>query len=153
MRRGLWATAAAATLLSAVVLLPSAYGASTLTNPGFEANGGAAVPSGWSESGNVSASYSEAGGRSGGYRLAHWSSSAYQVTTYQTLDGLSSGSYTARAWVRSGGGQRSTDLALRDCGGAEARANLPGLRAFERWYSPAAAVAMRIRSKRPTSWV
>lgn len=105
-----------------------AAAASTLTNGGFEANGGTQTPSGWSEwsgTGQASASYTEAGGRSGSYRLSHWASGAYQVETYQYLNGLANGSYTARAWVRSGGGQVAAYLALRNCGGNEQRANIP----------------------------
>ncbi|MEO3817998.1 arabinogalactan endo-1,4-beta-galactosidase [Plantactinospora sp. B24E8] len=105
-----------------------ASAATTITNPGFESSGGTQSPTGWSESsgtGQQSASFTEAGGRSGNYRLSHWASSAYQVETYQQLTGLSAGSYTFRAWVRSGGGQVATYLVLRGCGGAEQRASIP----------------------------
>jgi arabinogalactan endo-1,4-beta-galactosidase len=106
-----------------VVPVPG-YAASTVTNPGFESGTGQ-TPTGWSESGTASASYAEAGGRSGARRLAHWAQGSYQTETFQTIDGLPNGAYTARAWVRSGGGQRATYLALRGCGSAEQRANLP----------------------------
>ena len=43
----------------------------------------------------------------------------------QTLTGLSGGWFTARAWVRSSGGQNAACLTLRDCGGAEKRVALP----------------------------
>ncbi|MBC7270675.1 MAG: arabinogalactan endo-1,4-beta-galactosidase, partial [Streptomyces sp.] len=112
----------------ALATLPaqSAQAASTLTNGGFEADGaGAAVPGGWSEYGSTAASYTEAGGRSGGYRLSHWSSSAYKVETYQYLSGLANGSYKLTAWVRSGGGQNAAYIALKNCGGAEQRTDLP----------------------------
>jgi arabinogalactan endo-1,4-beta-galactosidase len=116
------------TLLAAVgtaaIGLP-AHAASTLTNPGFEASAATQTPTGWSESGTTSASYTEAGGRSGSFRLSHWASGAYRVETYQTLTGLANGSYTARAWVRSSGGQNAIYLALRNCGGAEQRASIP----------------------------
>jgi arabinogalactan endo-1,4-beta-galactosidase len=118
-------------LLTAVLLAGTtvpASAATTLTNPGFEASGGTQTPPGWSESsasGQQSASFTEAGGRSGTYRLSHWASSAYQVETYQQLTGLATGSYTLRAWVRSGGGQVATYLALRDCGGTEQRTPIP----------------------------
>ncbi|MFE9169650.1 glycosyl hydrolase 53 family protein [Streptomyces kebangsaanensis] len=112
----------------ALTTLPAqtARAASTLTNPGFEADGtGAATPSGWSEYGDTGASYVESGGRSGGYRLTHWSSSAYKVETYQYLSGLVNGDYVLSAWVRSGGGQNAAHLALKNCGGAEQRTDLP----------------------------
>ncbi|WP_395575196.1 arabinogalactan endo-beta-1,4-galactanase [Streptomyces sp. BK79] len=105
---------------------PPAHAAGTLTNGGFEADGtGAATPSGWSESGAAGASYTEAGGRGGGNRLSHWSSSAYRVETYQRLSGLADGGHRLTAWVRSGGGQNSAHLALKNCGGAERRTSLP----------------------------
>jgi arabinogalactan endo-1,4-beta-galactosidase len=117
-----------ATLLGVGVfaaVVPTASAASTLTNPGFDANGASQSPSGWSESGTTGASKSEAGGRSGGFQLAHWASSAYTVETFQTLSPLTPGTHTLTAWTRSGGGQSAAHLALRNCGGAEARVNIP----------------------------
>jgi arabinogalactan endo-1,4-beta-galactosidase len=112
----------------ALTALPaqSAHAASTLTNGGFEADGtGTVTPSGWSEYGTTGASYTEAGGHGGSNRLSHWSSSAYKVETYQYLSGLTDGSYRLTAWVRSGGGQNAAYLALKNCGGAEQRTDLP----------------------------
>jgi arabinogalactan endo-1,4-beta-galactosidase len=112
----------------ALTALPAqtAQAASTLTNAGFEADGtGTALPGGWSESGTTAASYVEAGGHGGSYRLSHYSASAYKVETYQTLTGLTNGSYKLTAWVRSGGGQNSAYLALKNCGGTEQRTDLP----------------------------
>ncbi|MGW3663048.1 glycoside hydrolase family 53 protein [Streptomyces sp. NPDC005141] len=112
----------------ALTALPAqtAQAASTLTNAGFEADGaGAAAPSGWSEYGDTGASYVEAGGHGGSYRLSHYSASAYKVETYQYLSGLTNGNYKLTAWVRSGGGQNSAYLALKNCGGTEQRTDLP----------------------------
>ncbi|MEW2251283.1 glycosyl hydrolase 53 family protein [Streptomyces sp. NPDC006975] len=112
----------------ALTALPaqSAQAAATLTNGGFETDGtGTATPGGWSEYGDTGASYTEAGGHSGGYRLSHWSAGAYKVETYQYLSGLADGSYTLTAWVRSSGGQKAAYLALKNCGGAEQRTDLP----------------------------
>jgi arabinogalactan endo-1,4-beta-galactosidase len=108
----------------AVAMSSPASAATTLANAGFESGVGQS-PSGWSESGTASASKSEAGGHSGSAQLAHWSASAYTVTTYQTLTGLTAGQYTASAWVRSGGGQSAAYLSLSNCGGSEVRANVP----------------------------
>src|SRR5262245_52549663 len=118
------AVAVAAVLIAGGVASP-ALAATTLTNPGFDANGASQTPTGWSESGTVAAAKSEAGGRSGGFQLAHWAASAYSVQTTQTLTGLTSGTYTLTAWVRGSGGQSAAYLALRSCGGSEVRANVP----------------------------
>ncbi|GAA3845759.1 arabinogalactan endo-beta-1,4-galactanase [Streptomyces phyllanthi] len=115
----------------ALTTLPaqSATAASTLTNGGFEANGtGTATPTGWSTysaAGQNSASYTESGGHGGSYRLTHWSSSAYKVETYQYLSGLTNGNYKLTAWVRSGGGQKSAYIALKNCGSTEQRTDIP----------------------------
>ncbi|QOV33788.1 glycosyl hydrolase 53 family protein [Streptomyces ferrugineus] len=112
----------------ALTALPAqtASAADTLTNGGFESDGaGAATPAGWSEYGSTAASFSESGGRSGSHRLSHWASSAYKVETYQYLSGLTNGNYKLTAWVRSGGGQNSAYIALKNCGGAEQRTDLP----------------------------
>ncbi|MER7968932.1 glycosyl hydrolase 53 family protein [Streptomyces sp. NPDC096080] len=105
---------------------PTATAASTLTNGGFESDAtGAAVPAGWSEYGDIGDSYTESGGHSGSYRLTHYSATAYKVETYQYLSGLANGTYTLTAWVRSGGGQNAAHLALKNCGSAEQRTDLP----------------------------
>ncbi|MFI9768968.1 glycosyl hydrolase 53 family protein [Streptomyces sp. NPDC052415] len=112
----------------ALTALPAqtAQAASTLTNGGFESDGaGTATPSGWSEYGSAAASFTESGGHDGAYRLSHYATSAYQVETYQYLSGLTNGTYKLTAWVRSGGGQKSAFIALKNCGGAEQRTDLP----------------------------
>ncbi|GAB2728593.1 glycoside hydrolase family 53 protein [Streptomyces bullii] len=112
----------------ALTALPAttAQAASTLTNGGFEADGsGVATPRDWSEYGSTGASFVESGGRSGSYRLSHWASSAYKVETYQYLSGLTNGAYKLTAWVSSGGGQNAAYIALKNCGGAEQRTDLP----------------------------
>ncbi|KPI20428.1 Arabinogalactan endo-1,4-beta-galactosidase [Actinobacteria bacterium OK074] len=112
----------------ALIALPAqtASAASTLTNAGFESDGAAvAAPTGWSEYGDTGAAYTEAGGHSGSYRLTQYSASAYKVETYQYLSGLTNGNYTLTAWVRSGGGQNSAYISLKNCGSSEQRTDLP----------------------------
>lgn len=123
--KALLAAAALAAVAALAAPASPAAAASTVTNPGFESNGASQTPTGWSESGTVAASKSEAGGRSGSYRGTHWFASAYTVETHQTLTGLSTGSYTLSAWVRSGGGQSAAYLAMKNCGGAQAQVNIP----------------------------
>ncbi|MEU4835462.1 arabinogalactan endo-1,4-beta-galactosidase [Streptosporangium sp. NPDC023615] len=110
---------------AAALLVPlPAQAASTITNGGFETGGAVAAPSGWSTTGTAAADFSEAGGRTGSLRLSHWSANAYTVETHQTLTGLTSGTYTLRAWVRAGAMSQSW-IALRNCGAAEKRTYLP----------------------------
>ncbi|MET9513615.1 arabinogalactan endo-1,4-beta-galactosidase [Streptomyces sp. NPDC002994] len=116
-------------LMLAALPMTSAQAATAPVNTGFESDGtGTATPTGWSTysaAGQSSASFTEAGGHSGSYRLSHWSASAYKVETYQALTGLTDGSYTLSARVRSGGAQNATYIALRNCGGTEQRTDLP----------------------------
>ncbi|GAA2956008.1 arabinogalactan endo-beta-1,4-galactanase [Kitasatospora cinereorecta] len=115
--------AALSGLLFAALPAQAAHAAATPADPGFESGG-----TGWSTysaAGQDAASFTEAGGRTGSTRLSHWSASAYKVETYQYLTGLTDGAYTLSAWVRSGGGQNSAYIALRNCGGAEQRTDLP----------------------------
>ncbi|MFD9781695.1 arabinogalactan endo-beta-1,4-galactanase [[Kitasatospora] papulosa] len=117
------AVAALSGLVFAALPAQAAYAATTPVNTGFES--GAAGWSTYSAGGQNAASFTEAGGHGGSTRLSHWSASAYKVETYQYLSGLTDGTYTLSAWVRSGGGQRSAYLALRNCGSAEQRTDLP----------------------------
>ncbi|MGP3636194.1 arabinogalactan endo-1,4-beta-galactosidase, partial [Streptomyces sp. 24-1644] len=117
------AAAALGGLLFAALPAQTAHAATTPANPGFES--GATGWSTYSAGGQNTASFTEAGGHSGSARLSHWSSSAYKVETYQHLSGLTDGTYTLSAWVRSSGGQNAAYLALRNCGSAEQRTDLP----------------------------
>ncbi|WP_329164425.1 arabinogalactan endo-1,4-beta-galactosidase [Streptomyces sp. NBC_01717] len=114
---------ALAGLLFAALPAQAAHAANTPADTGFESGG-----TGWSAysaGGQTAASFTEAGGHSGSNRLTHWSASAYKVETYQYLSGLADGTYTLSAWVRSSGGQNSAYIALRNCGSAEQRTDLP----------------------------
>lgn len=125
--RGSRRAAAALTALGGLMLagLPAqaAHAAATVTNPGFES--GATGWTAYSAGGQTAASFTEAGGHAGSTRLSHWSAAAYKVETYQYLSGLTDGTYTLSAWVRSSGGQNSAYIALRNCGSAEQRTDLP----------------------------
>ncbi|MGF1340161.1 glycosyl hydrolase 53 family protein [Streptomyces flavovirens] len=122
-RRAAGAVAALTGLLLAALPAQAAHAATTPANPGFES--GATGWSTYSATGQDAASFTEAGGHGGSTRLSHWSASAYKVETYQHLTGLADGTYTLSAWVRSGGGQNAAYIALRDCGSAEQRTDLP----------------------------
>ncbi|GAC1593727.1 MAG: glycosyl hydrolase 53 family protein [Hymenobacter sp.] len=105
-----------------------------VTNPGFEADGKATqTPTGWTTYANTTlnpstaynADYTETGGQSGTYRLTHYLATAYQVSTYQVKTGLTTGSYTLKAWVRNGGGQKACQLYAKNFGGPELDYILP----------------------------
>ncbi|WP_392669540.1 arabinogalactan endo-beta-1,4-galactanase [Streptomyces sp. LN785] len=114
---------ALAGLLFAALPAQAAHAATTPANTGFES--GSTGWSAYSADGRTDASFTEAGGHGGSNRLTHWSASAYKVETYQYLSGLTDGTYTLSAWVRSSGGQNSAYIALRNCGSAEQRTDLP----------------------------
>src|SRR5512141_478040 len=103
-----------------------AQAASTVTNPGFEAdNDHTLTPTSWTITGTAGTSYTEWGGHTGDWRLSNWSADPYVVETSQTLDGLTRGWYTLRAWVKSSGGQNEAYIALKNCGLVDARTYLP----------------------------
>jgi len=121
-------------ILIGIVLIVAIWGASIvfaqqslLVNPDFELDGaGVPDPSGWNSTGDTGADFTEWGGLSGdGYRLTHWASSAYTVETWQTVTGLTDDRYTLRAWVKSGGEQNETYIALKNCGSPEQQVNIP----------------------------
>ena len=99
--------------------------ANYLTNPGFEtgnltgwtvwvgANGGAAF------TGNGSGE-----AHTGSWGLDNWSTSHYQVTTYQTVT-VPNGSHTVSAWVKCSGGQTNCRMETSGYGGNIVYTNLP----------------------------
>jgi beta-galactosidase len=132
MRRALLALGACALAVGLAVAPGGAARASaTVVNPGFSENGATTTPTGWTTSSaddTASASYSEAtaeGYDGDAYQLTHWSSSAFEVDTYQTLTGLSSGDYTLGVWTRSNGGDTSNYISLTGCGGSGTPTNVP----------------------------
>lgn len=95
------------------------------SNPGFEQGAtGTAAPAGWTSRGATNADFTEAGGHSGGFRLSHWSSTDYSVDTEQTLNGLRTGWYTLRGWVKRSPGENNSYLELA-CGRRSERVYLP----------------------------
>jgi arabinogalactan endo-1,4-beta-galactosidase len=118
--------------VGAVTAAASPPPAPAVVNPGFNADGQAtATPAGWTTSspdGTASASYTEwtAEGYNGDpYQLTHWSTSAYDVDTHQTLTGLARGFYTLGVWTRSSGGDVADYIALTGCGGRSTPTTVP----------------------------
>jgi hypothetical protein len=93
-------------------------GQNLLTNPGFESGF-----TGWtvtSPNGTTAAHHIEnnaGNSHTGTHNLATWSTGAAQAYTSQTRTGLMNGTYTARAWVKSGGGQTTAQLEAKNYGG------------------------------------
>jgi len=56
------------------------------------------------------------GAHSGLYHATHYRPEAYEVYTYQTVTGLSNGTYTLRVWTKSTGGQNTVQLQAKNYG-------------------------------------
>jgi hypothetical protein len=117
-------TSAAASLLvtAPVATGPTAFNTNLVVNPSFELDGASVgAPTGWqTQTGtgtNDNADYTEAygGAHLGAYHATHYRPTSYEVYTYQTISGLTNGTYRLRAWVKSGGSQ--AQVRARNYGG------------------------------------
>lgn len=102
-------------------------GFSYVKNPGFEVDTtGVTSPAGWATGGsNPDANYTEVTAHTGSFRLTHYKSSAYNVSTSQVITGLTNGTYTFQAWVRSAQTMVSNYLFAKDFGGTQINQNIP----------------------------
>jgi arabinogalactan endo-1,4-beta-galactosidase len=102
-------------------------GFSYVKNPGFEVDTTAVTSaSGWVTGGsNPNANYTETNSHKGNFRMTHWKSTAYNVSTYQTITGLTNGLYTFQAWVRSPYTMVTNYLFAKDFGGSQVNLNIP----------------------------
>jgi len=103
-----------------------------VVNPSFDAEQQASTsPYGWNAfpgpGTDANASYNEAyqGGHTGTYHGTHFRPDPYEIYTTQTLTGLSPGTYTLRAWLRSNDGQSKSVLRARAYGGPAREVGLP----------------------------
>ncbi|MWC26905.1 S-layer homology domain-containing protein [Paenibacillus sp. MMS18-CY102] len=62
-------------------------------------------------------------GPRGQYKLTHWGGSDYQQSTYRTLQ-LPNGMYKAQVWVRTGGGQNTFQMEVKNYGGSQKNKDL-----------------------------
>lgn len=101
-------------------------GFSYVKNPGFELDTVAVTSAtGWVTGGsNPDANYTEINPHTGAFRLTHWKSSAYNVSTSQTITGLTNGLYTFQAWVVSPATMVSNYLFVKDYGGTQINQNI-----------------------------
>ena len=99
----------------------------TIMNSGFEADQmEAASAAGWMTSGNdTSADQVISGGYEGNYSLRHQKETAYQVLTYQELNGLKNGYYQLTAYIQSSGGQNACYLGGKTTDGNERITSFP----------------------------
>ncbi|WP_239004528.1 hypothetical protein [Paenibacillus tepidiphilus] len=54
--------------------------------------------------------------------MTQYSDTAYSASMYQNVTGLPNGTYTLKAWVKSGGGQSVAQLFVKNYGGTEKNA-------------------------------
>ncbi|ANE46421.1 hypothetical protein SY83_09185 [Paenibacillus swuensis] len=95
-----------------------------IVNPKFDSG-----MTGWStwalQAGDDTADYTETYGGRDGAHLTHWKNAYYGVYTYQTITGLTNGTYTLKAWVTSSGGQFESRMETKNHGGSAAFVNIP----------------------------
>lgn len=100
-----------------------------VTNGSFEDDGSAVpVATGWNfEGGTPSATYLEknSNAASGRFHLVHYSADAHDAYTWQAIYNLPNGTYTLKAMVQSGGGQKQNKILATDFGGSEMSVEIP----------------------------
>ncbi|NBA62375.1 glycoside hydrolase family 53 protein [Enterococcus mundtii] len=99
-----------------------------LKNPSFENDGFTNTPSNWSVwRGNgaaIDTLKTETGGFSGAYKATFWDDQAYQMSIYQTVDGLSKGTYTLTAYTLAGGDLTASQMYVKNHGEKELKASI-----------------------------
>lgn len=114
-------TGYSALFLSMTLFSNNLYAENLVTNSGFEDNS-----NGWTVTGTTSAQAIESSGREGN-RLTHYSSSSsYNVNTYQTISGLSQGTYDLSVYS-VGGNSDEAYLYASNCGGSDVQINIPAI--------------------------
>jgi arabinogalactan endo-1,4-beta-galactosidase len=125
------AAIAAGVLLTSVLTVavqPFAHaaGPNLLRNPGLESG-----LTGWVNSGTAGSAYVQGGNaHAGTSNLAHYASTAWSVSTVQTVTGLTAGTYTFSAWVKNWG-VTSAGLQAYDCGDTSQSIDLPVTAAWQ----------------------
>lgn len=101
--------------------IPSFNTGNLVVNASFEDDGCVITnPKGWHFEGrNPESTYLEknSNAASGRFHVVHYSASAHDAYTWQTIYGLENGTYTLRAMVQSGGGQTQNKIIATDFGG------------------------------------
>lgn len=69
---------------------------------------------------------------SGEYKLTFWSDQAYEASIYQTITGLSKGTYTLTAYTKAGGSFNTNQLYIKNYGGKELKAQISNTEKWEK---------------------
>lgn len=100
-----------------------------VVNGSFEDDGSAVpIATGWNfDGGTPAATYLEknSNAASGRFHLVHYSADAHDAYTWQTIYNLPNGTYTLKAMVQSGGGQKQNKILATDFGGSEMSVAIP----------------------------
>ena len=100
-----------------------AAGNNYVLNPTFEADRVSQnVLAGWSNWTNLASGTpcsNVSGGHTGRWSAQHYYASAYSASTHQLITGLTNGTYTLKAWVKSSGGQMTCQIFAKSFGGTE----------------------------------
>jgi Right handed beta helix region len=59
--------------------------------------------------------------------LSHWGQTAYQQSSYQLVTGLTNGTYTLEAWIKTSGGQNKVALYAKNFGAGTTEAVVPSV--------------------------
>lgn len=109
--------------------IPENGAGNLVINPSFEDDGSkVSNPKGWHfEGANPEATYLEKNDNSpsGRFHVVHYSSSAHDCYTWQTIYNLDNGIYILRAMVESGGGQTQNKIIATDFGSTEMSISIP----------------------------
>lgn len=99
-----------------------------LKNPSFENDGFTNAPTNWSvwrgNGATIDTLKTETGGFSGTYKATFWDDQAYQMSIYQTVNGLSKGTYTLTAYTMAGGDLTTSQMYVKNHGGKELKASI-----------------------------
>lgn len=97
-------------------------------NASFETDGYTNTPTNWQTwygTGATTATIkTETDAFDGTYKLALWNNQAYETSVYQTVTGLSKGTYTLTAYTMAGGTTNTNQLYIKNYGGKELTAKI-----------------------------
>lgn len=92
-------------------------------NPSFEADRVASKTlagwTNWTNLSNASPNSNASGAYSGNFCMQQSYATTYKSSMYQNITGLTNGTYTLKAWVKSSGGQNACQIFAKNFGGTE----------------------------------